>query len=151
MTRPTTCSPRPALALALAALLSENLHHWLEVLWFETVPEHYNNNQEALPIGQRPLAFYGRWLAYTGGGLALAFAGLGHRGARFVLGSALVYSLLLCTIDHFPTHYFLPLVAMTGVAIATGSARFRHPVLSHGVPALALIGAACWLIWGRIL
>lgn len=140
-----------AALLGLAALVSADLQHWLEVLWFETVPEHYQNNQEAPPLWQRPPVFYSRWLVYTGGGLVLALSALGSKGGRFILGSAAVYSLLLCTIDHFPTHYFLPLVASTGVAIATGASRLRQPLLAHGVPALALVGAACWLIWGRIL
>ena len=140
-----------AVALGVAALVSSQFQHWLEILWFETVPEHYANNQEAAPIWQRPLQFYGRWLYYTGGGLALALAVLRDRGARFVFGSALVYSLLLCTIDHFPTHYFLPLVAMTGVTLAVGSSRLRGPVLRHGVPVLAALGALAWLTVGRIL
>jgi hypothetical protein len=140
-----------AALFAVAALLSQDLQHWLEVLWFETVPEHYNNNQDAVPLWQRPAGFYWRWLYYTGGGLVLAGVGMAHRGARFVLGSALVYSLVLCTIDHFPTHYFLPLIALTGVSIAAGTARLRHPVLAHGVPGLALVGAAAWIFQGHIL
>jgi len=140
-----------AAVLALAALVSEDLQHWLRVLWFETVPEHYDNNREAPPIWQRPPIFYGHWLYYTGGGVALAALGLGQRPVRFLLGSAGVYSLMLCTIDHFPTHYFLPLVALTGAAVAVSTARHRHKLLRHGVPVLALLGAAAWIGWGRIL
>ncbi len=140
-----------AALLAVAALVSEDLQHWLQVLWFETVPEHYDNNQDAPPIWQRPPGFYWRWLLYSGGGLLLAATGLGQRGVRFVLGSAVAYSLVLCTIDHFPTHYFLPLIALTAVAVAVGSTRQRHPALAHGVPVLAILGQLAWLGWGRIL
>ena len=106
---------------ALAALLSQQLQDWLFILWFETVPEHFANNSEAAPIWQRPADFYWTWLRYSGFGL-LAALPLRTQGSRWVMGTALATSLLLAFIDHFPTHYFLPLLAMGGLGVATSSA-----------------------------
>ena len=137
-----------AAAIGLGGLLTGQFDHWLEILWFETVPEHYNNNQEAPAIWQRPPEFYLTWLRYTGFGLLFVLPMAG-RGARWVLGSAVVYSLFLCTIDHFPTHYFLPLVALSGVAIGANAGALRG-LWSQLLPTLAAIAAVVFLWQGQL-
>lgn len=131
-----------ATVFALAALLSQQLQDWLFILWFETVPEHFANNAEAAPIWQRPATFYWTWLRYSGFGLLFALP-LRTQGSRWVMATALATSLLLAFIDHFPTHYFLPLLAMGGVAVACNCAglpkRWQGWLLSGGAVAAALV------------
>ena len=139
-----------AAAIGVAGLIGGHFQEWLSSLWFETGPEHWDNNQEAPPLLHRPLEFYGEWARYQGfgrlGSAALpvwSLMALGllvsNKGARWVLGTALGYSLILCTIDHFPSHYFLPLVAMMGLAMALTTNQPR----SRRVRETAGIAAAC--------
>ena len=139
-----------AAAIGVAGLIGGHFQEWLSILWFETGPEHWDNNQEAPPLLHRPLEFYGEWARYQGfgrlGSAALpvwSLMALGllvsNKGARWVLGTALGYSLILCTIDHFPSHYFLPLVAMMGLAMALTTNQPR----SRRVRETAGIAAAC--------
>ncbi|MCP4809333.1 MAG: hypothetical protein GY913_11855 [Proteobacteria bacterium] len=136
-------------AFAVAAMLSDTFAHWLEILWFETVPEHFDNNQEAPPIWKRPPEFYLSWLRYSGFSLLLALPGL-SRGARYVLGSAFVYSLFLCTIDHFSSHYFLPGVALAAVAVGANAAPIGGPIVRHAAPVLAAAGSIWFVLNGAI-
>ncbi len=133
-----------AAAIGLAGLLSGQFDHWVDILWFETFPEHWDNNPEAPPIWERPPEFYLTWLRYTGWGLLFALP-LAGRGARWVLGCAAAYSLFLCTIDHFPTHYFLPLVALSAVAIGANAGALRG-AWRHVLPVLAIL-AALGFLW----
>jgi hypothetical protein len=62
---------------------------------------------------------------------------------------ALLYSGLLATIDHHPTHYFLPLVALTGPAL--GAAAADRPALAGNLLAgLCLAGVAVFLWSGQV-
>jgi len=149
-----------ALLLGLGGLLSGNLAEWISILWFETGPEHWDNNQEALPLLQRPIEFYSEWARYQGfesfgAGAALAWlAAVGwtlaaNAKSRWLIGLALTYSLLLCTIDHFPSHYFLPLVAIMGLALASSTERIRAGITREvfgcvmaAVPLTMLIGGS---------
>ncbi|HJN72686.1 MAG TPA: hypothetical protein QGF58_02015 [Myxococcota bacterium] len=137
-----------AATLAGLAIALGVFDEWLDILWFETVPEHFDNNQEADPIFERPPVFYWTWLRYTGFGLVLALPGL-SRGARWVLGSALVYSLFLCTIDHFSSHYFLPLLALGAVAVGANAAPIKGPIIRTVVPLLAIAGFVGFVILGH--
>lgn len=101
----------------LAGLVSGSLGAWLDTVWWETGPEHWHGESSPAALLARVPAFYGHWLGYAGG-LPLLAAVRWPRGTRVVLGTAFVYSLLLCTIDHSPSHYFLPLVQLAGVAAA---------------------------------
>ena len=123
-----------AAAIGLGGAATGQLGEWLDILWFETGPEHFQNNQEAPPILERPQIFYTEWAHFMGfkGSFGLAawaiLAGFilwADRNARWILSCILVYSLLLCTIDHFPSHYFLPLV--TGMGVSMGMACRRIP------------------------
>ena len=137
-------------ALAVAALLSGQFRDWLFILWFETVPEHWQNAGEPLPLHMRPAAFYLTWLKYSGGGLLLAIAAatVGSRAGRWIVGSALTYSLFLCTIDHFSTHYFLPLLALTAAGLGASAAGLRWRWLGEAMCAAALLGALWFFGWG---
>ena len=137
-----------AAAIGLGGLLTGQFDQWLEILWFETVPEHWDNNQEAPPIWQRPPEFYLLWLKYTGWALLFALP-LAGRGARWVLGSAVVYSLFLCTIDHFPTHYFLPLVALSAVAIGSNAGALKG-IARQALPVLAAVFAVAFVLRGTL-
>ena len=132
-----------AAAIGIAGLVCGLFGEWLSILWFETGPEHWDNNQEAPPLFHRPLEFYSEWARYQGFGrlgawalpawsaLTLLLLASGKR-VRWILGTALSYSLILCTIDHFPSHYFLPLVAMMGLAMATACDQIRSNWMREG-------------------
>ena len=118
-----------AALLAVIASIGGLFQEWLDILWFETGPEHYDNNQEASALWARPAEFYTEWARYMGLGFLgkAALAGWCFLAAvlvwfkspgRWLMGCALAYSLLLCTIDHFPSHYFLPLVPLMGLSLA---------------------------------
>ena len=143
-------------AAALAAALTGQADDLLFILYFETFPEHWHDDYAAGSLLPRIPGFYGRWLAYTGGGLALAAGALllarpgpERRAGRGLLAAALAYSALLCTIDHHPTHYFLPLVALTGPLLIAGAGATRRAV-GEVLGALTLVGVAVFLSGGRV-
>ncbi len=143
-----------AAAGALVGLLTGQLQHALEILWFETIPEHYHGEFHPLVLLGRLPAFYGTWIAYSGGTVLLA--GLVRRcpGAHQVLGSALAWSLLLCTIDHLTTHYFFPLVPMAAVALGihAGCRAGRPapgPLVGWGLSLAGLAGLAWFTLLGH--
>jgi len=126
------------------------------ILWFETFPEHWHGDYDLAALLARVPEFYGLWARYTGGGLlwAMLFLAVGKGGTRpagrWLLGSALAYSLLLCTIDHHPTHYFLPLVALTGPAAVAASAAPSHRGARYAVSLLTLAGLWIFLSRGQV-
>ena len=44
-----------------------------------------------------------------------------------------VYSLFLCFIDHFPSHYFLPLVMASAVAVGASASALRPAAARWGL------------------
>jgi uncharacterized membrane protein len=101
--------------------------------------------------------FYALWSVYTGGGLLLAAAAAGwtnaspaRSAARWLLGAAGLYSVLLATIDHHPTHYFLPLVAVTGVAVVAASDALVKRWMRVALPAAVLMGVCVFLNGGDV-
>jgi hypothetical protein len=148
ITRLWTLVALVAISIGLAGAVTGQLGEWLDILWFETGPEHYQNNQEAPPLLQRPQVFYTEWANIMGfrGSFGLAAWAMiaaavlwADRNARWVLSCVLIYSLLLCTIDHFPSHYFLPLVA--GMGVSMGMACRRIPKgLAREIAGAALAG-----------
>lgn len=126
-----------AAAFGLYGLWSDQLSGWLLTVAWESGPEHWHGDHDPALLLSRAPAFYARWLRYAGGTPLLALAGIGlalHgtgwrglretdknlplRGAAVCMGAALLYSLLLCTIDHHPSHYFLPLLHLSALACA---------------------------------
>jgi hypothetical protein len=143
-------------AIAYAGVISGDLEDLLFVLYFETFPEHWHGNSNPAELLARVPDFYRLWLIYTGGGLVLAAIGLiGPRsqardGLRFLALGFGCYSLMLCTIDHHVTHYFLPLVGATGVAVWVASATVSNRWLRTGLPLLCLAGLAHFLWTGQV-
>ena len=93
---------------------------------------------------------------YTGGGLLLAIPFLiGHanrlrNNLRVILGTALIYSLILGTIDHNPSHYFLPLVALTGPAVICAIGSLPNRNIQMGLSVLQLLGIGVYLWFGIV-
>ena len=142
--------------VAAAAMATGHADDLLFVLYFETFPEHWHDDYAPTSLLPRIPAFYGRWLAYTGGGLALAAVALGagrdteaRAGGRGLLLAALAYSALLCTVDHHPTHYYLPLVALTGPLVMAGAASLPRRA-GIALAAAHLVGIAIFLHGGRV-
>jgi hypothetical protein len=145
------------LVLGVAALFglygwsSGELEGWLATVQWETGPEHWHGETDPAVLLRRAPEFYSLWLGYSGGIPLLALLawpgatpGPAKRGATVALGTAAGYSLLLCTIDHFPSHYFLPLLWLSGLGLlllSNGSALRRT-----GLPLLGLIG----LLWSAL-
>ena len=100
-------------------------------------------------LGRAP-AFFALWFVYSGGTLLLA-ALRWPTGTRVALGTALLYSLLLCTIDHSPTHYFVPLVQLSALAAACTADSVRSAAARHGLAGLAAGGLLIFLVCGDIL
>jgi len=107
--------------MLMVAVATGALDQWLFALWFETIPEHFNNNPEADPLWRRPLVFLKIWMLVGGGAV---FASLPFRGtlSRVALATALLYAPFLAFIDHFSHHYFLPLIGLVAVAAASNAA-----------------------------
>ena len=126
------------------------------ILYFETFPEHWHDDYQATNLLPRAPQFYALWAAYTGGGIVLAvLAAFGPRNAhrtslRAVLLVAIAYSLFLCTIDHHPTHYFLPLVALTGPCVVAASAAVGGGLRGSVLAGLQLLGVAWFLSGNRV-
>jgi hypothetical protein len=121
-----------AAAFGLYGLGTGALGGWITTLARETGPEHWHGDVTPGTLLPRVPVFLAQLLAYAGGTPVFAsLALLGRprtpatRGGWALLGTVAAQTLLLGTIDHHPSHYFLPLVAMSATALALASAR-RH-------------------------
>lgn len=141
---------------AIAAVMSGDAEDLAFILYFETFPEHWHGNLDPMELLSRVPAFYASWIRYTGGALLLALPMvLGaptaeRRALRFLLLSIGLYSLFLCTIDHHPSHYFLPLVGFTGPILAVAATTLRRPQARGGLVMLWLIGLLIFLWMGQV-
>lgn len=137
--------------IAAVAAATGHAEDLLFILYFETFPEHWHDEYAPPTLASRVPGFYLNWLTYTGGGLLVAVLGaVGARNPprlalRALLAAALAYSALLCTIDHHPTHYFLPLVGLTGPMVVAAAAATRHRLLRSALPVLVLAGLWAFL------
>ena len=113
--------------VAVVAAATGHADDLLFILYFETFPEHWHGEYAPPTLMGRVPGFYLNWMVYTGGGLVAAVLGaIGARNPprlalRALLAAALAYSALLCTIDHHPTHYYLPLVGLTGPMVVAAA------------------------------
>ncbi len=136
--------------MLLVAVFTDALEAWLFALWFETVPEHFDNNSEALPLLRRPLEFLRIW-GLAGGGVLLVAVPFRGTLARVLVATALLYAPFLAFIDHFSHHYFLPLIALAAAGAAASIAAAESPGRRLGQGAVfaavsvALLGAATHL------
>lgn len=127
-----------AAMFGLGGALSGSLPGWLATVAWETGPEHWHGEADPAVLFARIPRFYALWLGYAGG-LPLLAAVRWPAGTRVALGTALIYSLLLCTIDHSPTHYFVPLVQLSAIAAGTTAAALRGP-LRTVLPVVGTLG-----------
>lgn len=127
-----------------AGWLSGALGGWIETATWETGPEHWHGEFDPWILIARVPTFYWTWVAYAGATPLIALTALTSqsRATRVLIGTALSYSVLLCTIDHFPSHYFLPLVQLSVLAVAVA-----RPGVWAWRPSLALLGMVYALGW----
>ena len=141
---------------AVAAVLSGDAEDLAFILYFETFPEHWHGDHDPMALLRRIPAFYGSWIRYTGGALLMALPMVigaptaERRALRFLLLSIGLYSLFLCTIDHHPSHYFLPLVGFTGPILAVAATTLRRPQARGGLVVLWSIGLLIFLWMGQV-
>jgi hypothetical protein len=132
---------------AVTGLLTGQLGSWVTTIGFEIGPEHWHGEYALGALLPRVPAFYGMWLAYAAGVPLLVLAVC--RGASLRLfGVAFAYSLLLCTIDHQPSHYFLPLLALTAISFGAGVGRLDDQRIANGLTGLAVLGM--WITLGIV-
>lgn len=130
-----------AVTFGIIGLLTGELSGWIATVAWETGPEHWHEETTPRVLAARIPGFYAQWLLYAGGTPVLALWSRA-RGTRVALGSAGLYSLLLATIDHHPPHYFLPLVALSAVALG---------ISARGRPWLAAAGlVGLFITWTRV-
>ncbi len=128
--------------VALVGLVSGDLGEWWKILWFETFEEHWHGEADPRVLLSRAPMFYWTWVVYAGGAPLLALIGARAHSLHILLTAA-CYSLLLCTIDHSPTHYFLPLVHLSVVALGAGAGTLPQKPVRWVVLGLGLVGL-CW-------
>jgi hypothetical protein len=143
--------------IAAIGVATGTLQDLLFILYFETFPEHWHGEFSPARLLPRVPGFYALWTAYTGGGLiiALGFAWFGAEGkprtaARWLLSAIGLYSLMLATIDHHPTHYFLPLIWVSTVSLICGASSMTNPLLKNGLLALCWLGIGAFLSHGDV-
>lgn len=138
------------------ASLSGDAEDLLFILYFETIPEHWHGEFGPLELLSRMPSFYGHWIMYTGGSLLLCLPFLLGRtnnsrtNLRVILGGAIAYSLMLSTIDHHPSHYFLPLVALTGPAICCAISTLPSNNSRQALAITSLFGIGLYLWTGIV-
>lgn len=139
--------------IAGLAMLTGDAEDLLFILYFETFPEHWHGNFNPFELLKRIPQFFKMWTFYTGGMLVLSLPFLFNGYNKTItplLLSILGYGLLLGTIDHHPSHYFLPLVACTGpvfVACSTCIPQPNHQKLYLG---LGVVGVLIYLWFGIV-
>lgn len=136
--------------VALVGLASGQLGEWVKILWFETFQEHWHGEANPGVLLARTPWFYWSWVVYAGGAPLLALVGARERSLLILL-TAGCYSLLLCTIDHSPTHYFLPLVHLSVVALAAGVGTLPQRSVRSVVLGLGLVGLVYSAVLGHAM
>lgn len=125
-------------------LRSGQLDAWFYSLYWETVPEHFQNNAHAAPLVYRPLIFLLKWLFVGGGILIFAFP---FRSvlSRVAVITALGYFPFLAFIDHTSNHYFLPLIVLASLAACASVSQLSGLTRRRAVAALALCSGLLYL------
>ena len=139
--------------IAGMAMLTGDADDLLFILYFETFPEHWHGNANPLALIQRIPEFFAMWSVYTGGMLLLSIPFMLHKHNKYIfalLASFLGYGLLLGTIDHHPSHYFLPLVASIGPCFIASSTCLTNPKHQKVFMYLGIIGVVVYLWVGIV-
>jgi hypothetical protein len=130
--------------MLMVGTLTGRIDVWFFALYFETIPEHFNNNSDALPLLERPLVFMQLWFVF-GGAILLAAAPLRGKLSKVALGTAVLYAPFLMFIDHFSHHYFLPLIGLAGVSACASLAHGAQPrPKSTGAAVVLALAAALY-------
>ncbi len=130
-----------AAVFGLYGLLAGQLSGWLDTVAWETGPEHWHGDHDPTRLLGRVPGFFGLWLGYAGATPLLA-ALRWPRGTAVVLGAAVPYAVLLGTVDHAPSHYFVPLVHLGAVALAISADAWTSPWVRVALPLLGACGFA---------
>ncbi|MBM74164.1 MAG: hypothetical protein CMK59_02080 [Proteobacteria bacterium] len=142
---------------SVVAVFTGDAEDLLFILYFETFPEHWHGNYSPIDLLSRVPSFYGLWLMYSGGALLLIvpflFGSSGQperKSLHVILGATFAYSLLLATIDHHPSHYFLPLVALTAPCLVLSSSLLPTASGRKLLLYLGLLGVGIYL-WNGVV
>ncbi len=130
-----------ALAFLVAALATGTAREWVDVLYFETFPEHFHGNYDIVEMLGRPPEFYWTLLKVTGF-MPVLWLFLKGKTAQLAATLTIGYTALLCLIDHFPSHYFVP--PMYLVAVATTASLAALHGWRRWVPLVACLGGLAW-------
>jgi hypothetical protein len=150
-----------ALLIGGLAYLSGDAEDILFILYFETFPEHWHDNYNPLELLSRMPEFYGTWAMYTGGGLILLLPFLfgvkeeitktsEFKNTKILFLGILLYSLILSTIDHHPSHYFLPLLAITAPCLVSTSTQLPTKSSQNIYLGIAIFGIGVFL-WNGVV
>ncbi len=137
-----------ALAFGIAGALTGELSGWVDTVGWEVGPEHWHGDYDPVRLIGRIPTFFGLWLLAAGGAPLLA-ALRWPRATRISLGAALLYALVLGTIDHSPSHYLLPLVWLSVLALATTVSTLR-PLAANLLCGLGLLGLWMFSVYGTV-
>ena len=132
--------------MLLVGLATRKIDTWLFALYFETIPEHFNNNAAALPFLERPIEFLRLWAVFGGGVILLAIPFRG-RLSKVALGTALLYAPFLAFIDHFSHHYFLPLIGLAGISATASVAKVESEGMKRGLSIALVVLAVGLFAW----
>jgi len=124
--------------MLLWGVRSGQLDAWFYSLYWETIPEHFQNNSQAAPLAFRPMIFLLKWL-FVGGGIL--FLALPLRGilSRVAAATALAYVPFLAFIDHHSNHYFLPLILLAALAACGSIAQLSGATRQRAAIAIAVV------------
>lgn len=139
--------------IAGLAMLTGDAEDLLFILYFETFPEHWHGNFNPLDLLSRIPSFFKLWTMYTGGMLILSLPFVFNSYNKQITPILLTmtgYALLLGTIDHHPSHYFLPLVACTGPIFVASSTCIPNPTHQKVFIGLGAFGTLAYL-WSGVV
>ena len=140
-------------AISGLAILTGDAEDLFFILYFETFPEHWHGNFNPLDLLKRIPIFFASWTMYTGGTLILSVPFLFNKHNKSltpILGTMILYGLLLGTIDHHPSHYFLPLVACTGPVFVASATCLTNPTHQRFYCTIGIIGILVYLWFGIV-
>ena len=143
------------------AYLTGDAEDILFILYFETFPEHWHDNYNPKDLLPRIPDFFALWTMYTGGGFMLLLPflfgnkdsmanNLSHKNTKILFFGIFLYALLLSTIDHHPSHYFLPLVAITAPCLVATSTQLPTTKSQLIYIGLAILGIGVFL-WNGVV
>jgi hypothetical protein len=120
------------------------LDAWFYSLYWETVPEHFQNNSQAAPLAFRPMIFICKWV-FVGGGVLFLALPLRSLLSRVATATALAYFPFLAFIDHHSNHYFLPLILLAALAACASIAQLSGATRQRAAVAVAIVAGLLYM------